>query len=74
MDCSRIEFQHEYIDQYHHGYWCALLFKKYKDKLPIPDKILLYGDYYDNEVQGLIKFWDMSYSTQDVEKFQKIQK
>ena len=24
--------------------------KKYKDKLPIPDKILLYGDYYDNEL------------------------
>ena len=34
----------------------VLYSKKYKDKF-IPDKILLYGDYYDNELR-LTKFWD----------------
>lgn len=65
-----VEFQHGYIDQYHHGYCSSEYSKKYKDKLPIPDKILLYGDYYDNELR-LTKFWDKELYTIGCRKFQK---
>ena len=41
-----VESQHGLIHKYHTGYMYGKHLLKYKDKFPVPDYILTFGDYY----------------------------
>jgi hypothetical protein len=51
-----IEFQHGYLDRFHHGYSYGSYSKKYKPQLPLPEKIMLYGDFFKDELKHT-NFW-----------------
>lgn len=52
-----IEFQHGYIAPWHIGYSWSKYAKPYKQNMPIPDRIFLYGDYWRQALVGG-GFWD----------------
>jgi hypothetical protein len=45
-----IEFQHGLVNRYHGGYSWTPAALPYKNKLPIPDQIFLYGTYWQAEL------------------------
>jgi len=54
-----IEFQHGFIDRYHPGYSWNSDAVKFKEIMPIPDDIFLYGEYFKEELSTL-GFWEHS--------------
>jgi hypothetical protein len=56
-DISVIEFQHGVIDRYHPGYSWTRYASCYKNQMLIPDRIFVYGDYWQKELSGN-GFWE----------------
>jgi len=51
-----VEFQHGLIDRFHNGYSYTQAALKFKQHLPLPDTIFLYGQYWANELT-MRGFW-----------------
>lgn len=51
-----IEFQHGSLDRYHIGYSWPAQALPYKAKMPLPDRIFLYGRYWQEELEAT-GFW-----------------
>jgi len=51
-----LEFQHGINDRYHSRYSWTAYGLKYKRRMPIPDRLLLYGEHWKNELEGS-GFW-----------------
>jgi len=51
-----IEFQHGVIDRFHPGYSWSSYALSYKPKMPIPDRLLLYGPYFQEQLAAS-GFW-----------------
>jgi len=51
-----IEFQHGFLDRYHTGYTWSAYALPYRAKMPIPDRIFLYGDYWKSQLEPY-GFW-----------------
>jgi hypothetical protein len=52
-----IEFQHGVIDRHHPGYSWTAYASRYKNQMIIPDRIFVYGDYWQKELSDN-GFWD----------------
>jgi hypothetical protein len=52
-----IEFQHGIVDRHHPGYSWTTYATTYKNQMPIPDRIFLYGEYWREELCGN-GFWN----------------
>jgi hypothetical protein len=52
-----IEFQHGFIDRHHSAYSWSAYALDYKELMPIPDRIFLYGEYWKQELSAN-GFWD----------------
>jgi hypothetical protein len=52
-----IEFQHGFLDQNHPGYSWSAAAHPYKNQMPLPDYLFLYGDYWRDQLQTT-QFWD----------------
>lgn len=58
-----IEFQHGFINRYHPGYSWSTYALPYKTTMPIPDRLFLYGKYWQQELE-INGFWQKElYST-----------
>jgi uncharacterized protein YutD len=51
-----IEFQHGFLDRYHPGYSWTSYALKFKEIMPVPDIIFVYGDYFKKELAAS-GFW-----------------
>ena len=45
-----IEFQHGFLNRHHTGYSWSTYALPYKKQMPLPDKLLLYGEYWKQEL------------------------
>lgn len=46
-----IEFQHGFVDRFHPAYSWSATALKHKDHLPVPERLLLFGDHWKEELQ-----------------------
>ncbi len=51
-----VEFQHGVLSRHHPGYSWTSYALPYKAKMPIPDRLFLYGDYWKGELESY-GFW-----------------
>lgn len=73
LGVETIEFQHGFVDRYHHGYCWSEYAKEYKEFMPLPDKIFLYGDCFVDELKKT-GFWDqelIAVGSSQMEKYRK---
>ncbi|MEZ4731757.1 MAG: hypothetical protein R3E79_31950 [Caldilineaceae bacterium] len=54
-----VEFQHGFLDRYHSAYSWTTYALNYKQKMPVPDYIFLYGIYWKKELD-VYGFWGNS--------------
>ena len=69
-----VEFQHGFIDRSHPGYSWSPYAQAYKKSMPMPDLLLLYGDYWCGELRAT-GFWDKelrSVGSVRVDRYRKI--
>jgi len=52
-----VEFQHGVIDRHHSGYSWTAYARPYKAAMPIPDRLFLYGRFWQDELAAN-GFWD----------------
>lgn len=57
LNIKVIEFQHGLIDRHHPGYSWTSSAASYKNNMPIPDSIFVYGDYWREEL-SINGFWN----------------
>lgn len=46
-----IELQHGFLDQYHSGYSWTSYAVPYRSKMPVPDRLFLYGEYWQKALE-----------------------
>ena len=56
LDIPTIELQHGINDRYHSGYVWGEAAKPFKSTMPVPDRMLLYGEYWRKEMDAS-GFW-----------------
>jgi hypothetical protein len=57
-----LELQHGFVSRYHPGYSWSPYALPYRRQMPIPDKVLLYGDYWKQELEAN-GFWGQELRT-----------